>query len=253
MQIVNRQQKGIEINLFAVFQLLWKKRLPIIISGIAGALALLIGTLLFVQPKYAASVTLYANNSNSSDINTSITAQDITASVKLVDTYEAIILSDPVLDRVIELNDLQITGPELSNCIKIGSVNDTEVFKITVEYFSPEMAADIANSIADIAPVKIADIVDGCSVKIINNAKIPTNKSYPSNKMAVVIGAICGFAISVLVVLVLTLLDTRIKNEADLQMWDFPVLGVIPDFAEAGQSETYGYGKKGGDKREVLS
>ena len=203
---------------------------------------------MFVTPLYSASVTLYANNSNSSDINTSITAQDINASVQLVDTYAAIILSDPVLDQTIEINGLKMTGKELLECIEIKSVNNTEVFKITVEYSSPEMAANIANSIADIAPVKIADIVEGCSVKIVSKAKVPTDKSFPSNNMVILIGMTFGFAISILAIFVTALLDTRIKSESDLKEWEYPVLGVIPSFVDADKLGAYGhgYGKKVG-------
>jgi len=246
MQIVRRQQRKIEVDLFAVIQLLWKKKWIILISGVIAAAMLLAVTILFVRPRYAASVTLYANNSNSSDINTSITAQDINASVQLVDTYAAIILSDPVLDQVIADNGLEITGKELLECIEIASVNNTEVFKITVEYSTPEKAASIANSIADIAPVKIADIVEGCSVKIVSNAKVPTEKSFPSNKMAVLLGMVGGIVLCILTVFITALLDTRIKSESDLREWDYPVLGVIPAFSESEKTGAYGYRKEGG-------
>lgn len=248
MQIVRKQQRKIEVDLFAVFQLLWKRKWTIVASGLISSIVIFLVTVLFVTPLYSASVTLYANNSNSSDINTSITSQDISASVQLVDTYAAIILSDPVLDQVIELNGLDISGQELLDCIEITSVNNTEVFKITVDYSSPDKAANIANSIASIAPIKIADIVEGCSVKIVSNAKVPTDKSFPNNKMALLIGMIIGVAISVLTIFITSLLDTRIKSESDLQEWEFPVLGVIPAFSEAEKAGTYGYGysKKGG-------
>lgn len=248
MQIVRKQQRKIEVDLFAVIQLLWQKKWMIIVSGLTVAIIMLLITVLFISPKYSASATLYANNSNSSDVNTSISSQDINASVQLVDTYAAIILSDSVLDQVIEANNLDLTSKELLECIEISSVNNTEVFKITISYSSAEMAANIANSIAAIAPVKISDIVEGCSVKIVNEAKVPTDKSFPSNKMAVVIGLAIGIAISALIVLITALLDTRINSESDLQEWDYPVLGVIPAFSEAEKTDMYGYGygKKGG-------
>lgn len=248
MQIVRKQQRKIEVDLFAVFQLLWKRKWTIVASGLISSIIIFLVTVLFVTPLYSASVTLYANNSNSSDINTSITSQDISASVQLVDTYAAIILSDPVLDQVIELNGLDISGQELLDCIEITSVNNTEVFKITVDYSSPDKAANIANSIANVAPIKIADIVEGCSVKIVSNAKVPTDKSFPSNKMTLLIGMVIGVTISVLTIFIASLLDTRIKGESDLQEWEFPVLGVIPAFSEAEKAGAYGYGygKKGG-------
>lgn len=248
MQIVRRQHRKMEIDLFAVINLFWKEKIIIIFSSIIVALMFLGAVLLFVSPKYAASITLYANNSNSTDINTSISTGDISASVQLVDTYAAIILSDPVIDQVIEQNNLSITSKELLENITIASVNDTEVFRVTVEYVSAEQAASIANSIAEIAPTKIAEIVDGCSVKIVNNAKIPTEKASPSYKKVCILGAAFGFVMSIICIFLVALLDTRIKTESDLQNWDIPVLGVIPAFAEAEKSSSYAYGGRKGNR-----
>ena len=228
MQIVRRQHHRMEIDLFAVIKLFWKKKIAIILSGLIAAAALWLAVVLFVSPKYSASITLYANNSNSTDGSTSISTGDISASVQLVDTYAAIILSDPVIDQVIEQNNLAISGKELLECISIGSVNDTEGCRVSVVYTSAEQAASIANAIAEIAPVKIADIVDGCSVKIVNYAKIPTEKASPSYKKACLLGGVLGIFISVIFVFVEALLDTHIKSESDLQAWDVPVLGLVP-------------------------
>lgn len=247
MQIDNKQQTEKEIDLLAVMRLLWKRKWVILASALASTIIALLVTILFITPVYSANVTLYANNSSSSG-NTSITAQDISVSVHLVDTYAAIILSDPVLDQVIEINGLDTTSQELREQIKITSVNNTEVFRVDVDYSSPEAAANIANSIANLAPIKIADVVEGCSVKIVSNAKVPTQKSSPSMKKALLIGMVIGIAISALTIFIASVLDTRVKGESDLQGWNYPVLGVIPAFAVAEKAGEYGYGygKKGG-------
>ena len=242
MQIIKKQERQVELDLMALAQLVWRKKWIIALTGLVFGAVALLWTIFFVKPLYTASITLYANNSNSTNNTTSITAGDINASVQLVDTYGAIILSDPVLDQVIRENQLDVSGGELMRHIRINSVNNTEVFKVTVEYYSPQMAANIANSIADVAPVKIGEIVDGCSVKIVSNAKTPSSKSSPSNSKAFVLGAAVGIFLSLAVVVIISRLDTRIKSEADLNGWNYPVLGVIPSFAEAEKSAVYGYG-----------
>lgn len=254
MQIVKRHQKGIEVNLMALLKLLWKSKWIILISGVVCALTIHIITALTVTPLYSATATLYANNSDSSDSSTSITSSDMTASVRLVSTYGAIIMSDPVLDQVIEANGLNISAVKLANMIEISSVNNTEVFKITVSYSSPRIAADIVNSIADIAPLKIAEIVDGCSIKVVSKAKVPTVKSYPNYNRLNINSMLIGMAMSALIVIIIALLDTRVRAESDLYEWDFPVLGVIPAFSEAERIGAYGYGyrKKEINKNELV-
>jgi len=233
MQIVKRRQKGIEVNLIALLQLLWKSKWFILITGIICTLTVHIFTSLTVTPLYSASATLYANNSNSLETSTSITSSDMTASVRLVSTYDAIIMSDPVLDYVIETNQLNISTARLASRISVDSVNNTEVFKITVKYPSPQLAASIANSIADVAPQKIGEIVEGCSVKVVSKAKVPVGKSYPNFNRIDMYSMIISVAASALLVIVVAMLDTRVRSEADLDEWDFPVLGVIPSFVEA--------------------
>lgn len=246
MQIVKRKQKSFEVDLLAICKLLWKSKWLLLACGIVGLLAFHIVTALIVTPLYSTSATLYANNSVSSEGSTSISTSDMSASLRLVRTYSAIIMSDPVLDQVIEANGLKTSAAKLARRIEIDSVNDTEVFKITVSYSSPKTAANIANSIAQIAPEKIGEIVDGCSVKIVSLAKVPSVRSYPDYERVDWLGFLAGVGVSALIILITALMDTCIRGETDLYEWELPVLGVIPSFAETERKNAnrIGYGKK---------
>lgn len=239
----------IEVDLLAVLENMWKKKLQIVITCIIGAIAALVVTVLFVTPKYSSSVTMYANNSVGTDKNTSISSQDINASVQLVDTYAAIILSDPVLDEIKSLNNLQVSSSKLLECISVSAVNNTEVFKVTVNYTSPELAAAIANTIANVAPKKIGSIVDGCSVKVISFAKVPTGKSSPSYKICAALGAALALLVNFLIIFVNSVMDTRIKKEEDFAYWDYPMLGVIPSFSTVQKGGAYKAGPVEGGYR----
>lgn len=241
MQIVRRRQNRIEINLLGVLQVFWKKKIGIsLMSCMFGLAALGIG-LFGITPKYTSYITLYANNSNSVDKTTSITSNDILASVQLVDTYSAIILTDNVLDTVIDELNLSVETEELLDNIRIESVNETEVFKVFVEDSSPERAAEIANKISEIAPQQIESIVEGCSIKLVNAAKIPTKRSSPNYMKILAIGVLVGFLFSSLFLILKEMSDTRIKSEEDLATFGFPILSNVPDFAEADKMMTYGY------------
>lgn len=234
-----------ELNLTAFLQLLWKKVWFVVVCGVAAALVSLMISLFFVTPRYAARVTLYANNRYSSQGSTSISTSDMNASAQLVDVYAAIILSDPVLDQVIEKNHLSMPASTLAKAIAISSVNETEVFRITVASTNPQLAADVANSIAEIAPDQIAQIVDGCSIKLVSQAKVPTEQVSPNYLTSVEQGFMIGVVASVLLLLIVTLLDTRIKGEEDLRGWDFPIIGIVPAFEEAEKTDKYSYRGKG--------
>lgn len=239
-----RKLKGTDIDLLTILSSVWKKKYIIIFTCILGALAMSLRAEFLLTPTYTASATMYANNSKETEDSTSISSGDMTASAKLVKACEAIIKSDPVRELVAEeLNIGWVPGT-----VSVYSVNETQVFKIDVTYTDPEQAALVANAIAKVAPGKIAEIVDGCSVKLISNAKVPTAKNWPSKRTEAMKGAVIGFAASLFVVCIITLLDTRIKKEDDLERWDYPILGVIPSFSSAQKGGAYAASSKGGNK-----
>jgi len=243
-----RKLKSIEIDLFSVLMAFWKRKYIIILAAFFGAAVFLARAVLLVTPMYSSSVTMYANNSKTTEESTSISSADISASARLVNTYKAIILSDPVLEQVIAENRIKMSSRVLADYISVEAVNDTEVFTVSVSSTTPELCATIANAIAKVAPEKIADIVDGCSVKVISYAKVPTTRSWPSYRHEVMVGGAVGLVLSLLTIFVIVSVDTRIKDEDDLQSWEYPVLGVIPSFSSDLKSGAYAYSAKGGTK-----
>lgn len=230
MRITKRNNNEIEIDLLALFRLLWSKKVFIILSAVLGGALVLVATLVFVKPQYTASVYMYANNSNSSDTSKSISSSDLTASAKLVNTYSAIITRDAVLDQVITETGTKYTAKQLRSRITIKAVNDTEVFMVSVQCDSPEEAMTIANSIAGVAIVRISEIIDGCSTKIVDEAKVPNGRSSPSYKKNTVLGAALGICLSIGFLLVSALIDNTINEESDFKAFEYPVLGNIPEF-----------------------
>lgn len=241
MQIFKRNADNIEVNLIGVLQLLWKKFWLILLCGILFAVAGYMGAMTLLAPKYTASITLYVNNSASADSSTSITSGDLSASAMLVDTYAAIISSNTVLEDVIDQAGVPMTASQLREMVSAISVNNTEVFQVLVEDTDPQRAALLANTLAEIFPTHIADIVEGSSVKIVDYAVVPTEQSSPNCERYAQIGMALGLVVSVVAILVRTLTDTRIKNESDLSAWNYPVLGVIPEYRLAMKMKQYGY------------
>lgn len=244
MRIIKRTSTDIEINLVGVLQLFLKRLwIMLLCAAMLGALSFTLAKQL-ITPEYTAQVTLYVNNSASSDASTSITTSDLTASAKLVDTYAAIISSNAVLTEVAAELDSGITAGQLRQMVSISAVNDTEVFQILVVDTDAARSADIANVVADVLPEKISEIVEGSSMKVIDYATVPTQISAPNYSRYGQLGALAGFVGVALIVLIREILDTRIRGEDDLRSWDIPILGAIPELSSAGRNDGYGYQKK---------
>lgn len=241
-------EKVVEIDLKELASACLRKIWLIIVSTVVAAAVVYIYTALFVTPMYRTEATFYVNNSVIAGDSQKISSSDLATAQRLVLTCTNIIKSDTVLEKVAEHADLDLTAAQLRGMISASDIDETEMFRVQVQHKDPVQAAKIANTIAEVAPQEIANIIVGSTTKVVDRAKIPTSPYSPNKTTNTVLGALAGLVLSVAVVVVTTLLDVRIKSEDDLtNICDIPVLGVIPEFADDPKSG-FGAGKaeKGG-------
>lgn len=201
-------------------------------------------TNLFITPQYRASVKVYVNNSVSTSSVEAIASADLSVSQRLVKTYVNIIRSDTVLQKVSEEKNLPYAAAQLRGMITASQVDNTEIFDVYVTHPDPKMAAEIANAIADVAPGEIAGFVEGSSTKIIDYAKVPTAPFTPNYVNNALIGLAIGAVLAVVYLTIRYLLDVRILDAEDLEnMFEYPVLGQVPDIAQADSRTRGAYAK----------
>ena len=251
------QKKEIELDLFQVVNILWQKALIIILAATIFGAASFAGTFFFISPKYKATTSMYVNNSSFSFGATSfsITSSELSASNTLVSTYIYILESRTTLEEVISEAGLSYTYEDLEKMIDARAVSDTAAFDVTVESENPVEAELVANTIAKILPDRIAEIVDGSSVRIVDYAIIPAHRSSPSYIKNTLIGALIGGILCSAVVLAVFVTSEKrnddIRSVDDLKdMYpDIPVLALIPDMWISGKKGYYYssyYGEGGG-------
>ena len=140
--------------------------------------------------------------------------------------------------------------------ISASAVNSTEVFEIVVTSTNPAEAEKIANTIADVLPDKIADIVAGSDVRIVDYAVVPSHRSSPSYTRNTAIGMLLGAVVSAALIILAYLFDENIHTEEYLTQTypDIPLLAVIPDMTETKQrSGYYGYQSSSAASRKSVS
>lgn len=228
-----------EIDVIELLGALARQWWLILLATILGAILLFVYTRFFVTPQYQSSVSFYVNNGQQTEDK--ISNSDIIASQSLVETYIVILKYGSTLDEVIYDADLDCTPSQLAGKISCSAINDTEVFQVRVTDPDPEMAAKIARSIARILPDKVAEVIEGSTVRIVREANVPTHPSSPSLKKNLVIGAGMGFLLSVLYAGLQFILDDRIRDAAKLlkENYSYPVLAEIPDLMH--ESKGYYY------------
>lgn len=244
----NKQDEQ-EIDLLKLLKVLVSRIWIIAAAAVVGGIAFLMFTFFFITPKYESSALLYVNNNslNIGSTKLNISAGDITASSSLIDTYAVILKSRTTLEQAIREGALPYNYEQLSKMVNGGAEGKTPVFKITVTDSNPEMAAHICNTIVEIMVDErsgIAAIVEGSSVSVIDYAVVATKKASPSLKKNTAIGMLLGFVVACGVIILVSLMDTTIREEEYLMETykDIPVLANIPNLLESAAGGYYGYG-----------
>ena len=233
---MQQENEYIKIDLMKIVNGLIRRIWLIVISMILCGVIAFSYSVFFITPLYQAKVLMYVNNSSFTVGSTSfsMTSSEIVAAKSLVETYIVILKTRMTLNEVIATGGLDCSYGELSGMIDAASVAGTEIFSVTVTSDDPEEAEHIANTIGMVLPDKIADVVEGSSVRIVDYAVVPSGKVSPSLSRNAMVGALLGMLASGAFVVVLEMLDDKIHSE-DYLMNNFegiPVLSAIPDMLE---------------------
>ena len=241
-----RQNEEIEIDLSRLFGALVKRAWLIGIVAVLCAVLALVGTVLFIAPKYESSTMFYVNNSSLSlgDMDVSISTGDISASKSLVKTYIVILTARETLNDVIDYAGVDRTYSQVKRMIHAEAVDSTEVFRVTVTSEDPVEAELIADAIAYILPKRIAKIIQGTTATVVDSAILPLGASSPSYTKNTMLGFVVGMVLMAAVLVILELLDNTIRREEDItQVSTDPILASVPDMAASAKSGGYGMKK----------
>lgn len=248
---MNEKSEIKEIDLLQLVSAVLKKWwLVAVATVLAGALAFGY-TYIYIKPRYKASALFYVNNTSISAVGGKITfsSGDLSAAKSLVDTYSVILTSRLCLEEVITTGNYKYSYGGLKGMVSASAVNDTEIFSVTVTALSPEEACSIANTIADVLPGKIATVMDGASVKVVDYAVVPTARSSPNYRSNTIKGMLVGAIIAAAAIVLAEILNDSVKSETWLASTfgdEIPLLAVVPHESSSGKHGRYGrYGKYG--------
>lgn len=229
---MKKTDEFIEIDIIRLFKIVLKKVWAVILAAVIFGASTFGFTYFFIDPTYEARTLLYVNNSSFSVGSTSfnISTSTLSAAQELVNTYIVILKARTSLNEIIEYADLNRDYLELQDMISAAPVNSTEIFEVVVTSTVPAESEKIANAIATLLPKRIAEIVDGSSVRVVDYAIVPTSRSGPSYAKNTFIGIIIGIIISVAIIILRELFDVFVREEQYItQTYSYPILAAIPN------------------------
>lgn len=217
---------SIEIDVLYLLRKLWSRKFFIIfIALVVGTIALL-GSVFLIKPKYTSTTRIYVVSRTADDI----TNQDLQAGSYLVKDYQEVITSNEVLSSVIDKEKLSLTPNELSSMISVTIPTDTRVISISVEDDNAQEATTIANTVREVAAEKIKAVTKVNDVTTLEAAEVPKEPSSPNIKRNTLIGVIAGGVLAVISIIILEVLDDRVRRPEDIEdVLGLPLLGIVPD------------------------
>lgn len=225
----NQENQAVEIDVFAMLKTLWKRKFSIVLVALVFAIAAFGYSAFLAKKEYQSTSRIYVVSRQNQD-NNALTNSDLQAGSYLVKDYREIILSQNVLSQAIEELKLDLTPAELSKKISVSVPTDTRILSITAKDGNPKEAARIANGLRNVAAEKIISVTKVSDVTTLDEAEVPQSPSSPNIRRNVLLGFIAGAGLMVVLMVVVEVLDDRVKRPEDVEeLMGFTLLGIVPD------------------------
>lgn len=233
------------VDLAHVVKVVWKHIWTVVIISLITAVLGCMLAAFAIKPTYSASIMLYVNNSsfNVGDLGFSISSSELTAAQGLAKTYTVLLKNRTTLERLIDETKVKYSWEEIYDMIESVPVNETEVMQVTVTCHDPYEATLIANGIAAVLPQRVAEVIEGASMEVVDSAIVNTEKVAPSITLYTLVGFIVGLLLSVAVLIVLALMDNTVHDEEYvIRTFGYPILAQVPNLNES-SSKQYAYSR----------
>lgn len=223
----NQEKDFVQIDIMLLLRRIWSQKLIIVLTTLVFTAGALMYSLFIATPKYNSTTRVYVVNQKKD--NQAITTQDVQLGTLLVKDYKEIILSNSVMSDVVAKNKLQITPGELAKKISVDAPKDTRIISITVTDKDPQKARDLANAVREVSADKIKEVTKIEDVTTLEQAEVALTPSSPNVFKNSVLAALLGLILAVGGVVLIELMDDRIKRPEDIEeTMDLVLLGVIP-------------------------
>ena len=233
MNEANSQQNSSSfLDLNKILSVLRKRRKTIFVSTLVCAFLMLFMSVFVISPKYDSSTDILVNRKVDNQVNAQTQLQ---ADVQMISTYKDIITSPTILNTVstkLKEQGFSMTPANIKSCINIRNQENSQAFTVSVKAKSPQLAAAIANTTANVFKVKVKKIMSVNNVSILSKAEESPKPVSPKVLLNTLIGLIVGCVLGLILAFVLDSMDRTITDETfiteELGLNDLGIISEIP-------------------------
>jgi len=198
-----------------------RKRWVSIVLVAGTVIAAAVAATLVATPVYTASAQVYVSVRSAESTTDLLQGSNFTQ--RQVKSYTDLVTTPRVLDPVIEHLDLDVTPDELAATVRASSPLDTSLITIQVDHPEPQMASDIANSVAESLATEVLALEkppagpSPVRISTVRNASPPIAPSSPDLVRNVALGVLLGLAAGFGIAVLREVLDTRVRTTDDVR------------------------------------
>lgn len=222
--------KSNELNIRDIFVELKHRIVWIILAAVICGLGAYIYSYSTTVQTYTSYVTLFVTNTNRNSEDTDISSSELTTSSKLVESYIAVLKSRKVMDQVAAAlpPEVPVSGSQILDMVRTATSGDTEKFTVSVTSTNRSYAEVIAHKIGEVAPAAIREVTLAGKATVLDDAQ-GAAANRVDNVTPAILGAVAGFAVACLIIIIIFSFNTTIWDENDLEKhYDVPIFGTIP-------------------------
>ena len=232
------------ISVRRLFQVVKKRLLVLILSGVIGGLGAAGITYFVLTAQYSAQAQLIVTLASSETMS----VNEIDTNLQLINTYKDLVTGDLVMGEVSRYlkteESLNVSKSEVRAAIEVQQSQNSQMFSIVATSDQPEKAALLANTTVEIFKKNIKKILNLDRVSIASYATANPVPVFPVPKKMLFIGIVLGFVIGIVLIFVLEILGPRVKNQAYLtDNYEVPLLGRIPQVKASVKAERNAQGQ----------
>lgn len=216
-----------EFTLKNIWDLLSKAIVFILVVSIVFGIGAFVYNSYFVSPVYSTGVKFYASGMETTPtLGTSVAPQYVEF-LNVNEFYEM------VSKDLLEDTGVDLTPKQIASMLNFSSVvEETSSFYVTVRAEDPNLAYNVALSVAEKAPEQVDSFADVGVLEVIENPTLPTFPVGSSSLQVAFVGLVLGFFLACIAVVLREVLDNSIKSPDEItQLFGIPVFGTVPDFS----------------------
>lgn len=216
---------GREVDPLELLSILLSKIGWVIVSAVLCGVIAYSYSYYLVTPLYRSTVKLHVMNTANIVINIS----DLEVGASLSKDYEEIVFTWEVMSQTIDKLNLSYDVDTLRKMISINNPDETRIMEITVESSDPDEAALIANTLMTVVNDYITQVMGVIKPNVISKALASARPSSPNKTINTLLGATLGGILCGLAIVIMFILDDRIKSPKDiLKAAGIPTLAILP-------------------------